>query len=118
MKKSIALLALVLSVSTSVFAKAPVDDLITINPLRTALGVGISVNAVDASKSIVKVYNADGTVHFIDKLANKGTAAKAYLLTNLEEGNYTIEVVTKGQTVKKQIHVYDEDGKKTFFIFQ
>ncbi|MBD1391543.1 hypothetical protein [Mucilaginibacter glaciei] len=119
MKKSITLLALILTLSSALFAKTtPADELITINPLRTALGVGISVNANDASRSVVRIYNADNTIQFIDQLAKKGTAAKAYILKDLEDGNYTIEVATKNQVVKKQIHVYNEDGKKSFFIFQ
>ena len=119
MKKSITLLALILTLGTVAFAKAPADDIISITPLQKTLSIGVSVQKEDAGKSVVTFYNeSTNTAMFKDKLANKGAAAKSYLLDELENGNYTIEVTTDGQTVKERICVYDEDGKKSYFIFQ
>jgi hypothetical protein len=121
MKKSITLLALILA-STVAFAQAPADDNISIIPSQKSLSIGVSVENEDAGKSVVTFYDEDDNVGnfamFKDKLANKGTAAKAYLLDQLETGNYTIEVTSNKQVVKKRICVYDEAGKKTYFIYQ
>jgi hypothetical protein len=122
MKKSITLLALILAVSTVAFAQAPADDNISITPSQKSLSIGVSVENEDAGKSVVTFYNEDYdegiTAMFKDKLASKGTAAKAYLLDKLETGNYTMEVASDKQVVKKRIRVYDEAGKKSYFIFQ
>ncbi|MDB5286105.1 MAG: hypothetical protein JWR05_1054 [Mucilaginibacter sp.] len=122
MKKSITLLALILAVSTVAFAQAPADDIISIIPSPKSLSIGVSIENEDAGKSVVTFYNEGdneaNTAMFKDKLASKGTAAKAYLLDELETGNYTMEVASDKQVVKKRIHVYDEAGKKTYFIFQ
>lgn len=122
MKKSITLLALILSVSTAIFASpvknATANDDIIINSLQKELTISVSVKHENAGKSLVTVYNDANTVLFKDKLANKGAASKAYLLNELENGNYTIEVSAGAQTVTKQIHVYDENGKKTYFFLQ
>jgi hypothetical protein len=121
MKKSITLLALFLA-STVAFAQAPADDNISIIPSQKSLSIGVSVENEDAGKSVVTFYDEDDNVGnfamFKDKLASKGVAAKAYLLNELETGNYTIEVISDKQVVKKRICVYDEAGKKTYFIYQ
>jgi hypothetical protein len=121
MKKSITLLALFLA-STVAFAQAPADDNISIIPSQKSLSIGVSVENEDAGKSVVTFYNEDYdegiTAMFKDKLASNGAAAKAYLLDKLETGNYTMEVASDKQVVKKRIRVYDEAGKKSYFIFQ
>ena len=119
MKKSITILALILTLGTVAFAKAPANDIVSITPSQKSLSIGISVQKEDAGKSIVTFYNeSSNTMMFKDKLASKGPATKVYLLDELETGNYTIEVATGGQIVKERICVYDEDGKKSYFIFQ
>ena len=121
MKKSITLLALFLA-STVAFAQAPADDNISIIPSQKSLSIGVSVENEDAGKSVVTFYdegdNEANTAMFKDKLASKGTAAKVYLLDELETGTYTMEVTSNKQIVKKRICIYDEAGKKTYFIFQ
>lgn len=122
MKKSITLLALILSVSTAIFANpvknVSANDDIIINSLQKELTIGVTVKQENAGKSLVTIYNDANTVLFKDKLANKGAASKAYLLNDLENGNYTIEVYAGAQSVAKHIHVYQENGKKTYFFFQ
>jgi hypothetical protein len=118
MKKSITLLAIILAVSTVSFAQVPADDNISIIPSQKSLSIGVSVENEDAGKSVVTFYDEDNTAMFKDKLASNGTAAKAYLLNELETGNYTMEVTNDKQVVKKRIRVYNEAGKKSYFIFQ
>jgi len=45
-----------------------------------------------------------------------GNRSKGYILTTLENGDYTMEVTSNKQIVKKNIHVYDEGKTKTFIV--
>ena len=38
------------------------------------------------------------------------------MVTSLETGDYTVEVVSKGQTVKKQMHVYEDGNAKIILL--
>jgi len=117
MKTSIKLTALLLLASAGLFAATPAKTIkadapsVTISSL--ASNKGIAVKAADA-KSIVMIYDQDKNVLRKDVLA--GNASKGYILNTLENGNYTLEVTSNNQTVKKNIHVYDEDKTKTFIV--
>jgi hypothetical protein len=120
MKNTIKLTALALLISTGLFAatsakanvKAPASaNVITVS----AKGVIVKVDN-SAAKSIVMIYDKDGNVIRKDILSgNKGTE-KAYVLNQLDYGDYTMEVTSNKQVVKKAIHVYDEDQTKTFIV--
>ncbi|MEO6978635.1 MAG: hypothetical protein ABI113_09665, partial [Mucilaginibacter sp.] len=60
------------------------------------------------------IYDQDKNVLRKDVLTANGS--KGYVLSSLENGNYTMEVTTAGQVVKKNIHVYNEDQTKTFIV--
>jgi len=117
MKASIKLTALLLLAATGVFAATPVKPAkaevpaVTISTL--ASNKGIAVKAAEA-KSVVMIYDQDKNVLRKDVLAGNGS--KGYILNNLENGNYTLEVTSNNQTVKKNIHVYNEDKTKTFIV--
>jgi uncharacterized protein (DUF2249 family) len=117
MKNSIKLTALFLLATTGLFAATPAKALTadvhtaTISSLTS--NKGIAVKAADA-KSIVMIYDQDKNVLRKDVLASN--SSKGYILNTLENGDYTMEVTTNKQTVKKNIHVYDEGKNKTFII--
>jgi hypothetical protein len=48
----------------------------------------------------------------------KSDVERGYVLTDLEDGDYIMEVTTNNQVVKKTLHVYEENDQKTFFIYQ
>lgn len=117
MKASIKLTALFLLATTSLFAAVPAKALKTDATAVTfstlAANKGIAVKAADA-KSIVMIYDQYKNVLRKDVLA--GNTARGYILNTLENGDYTLEVTSNKQTVKKNIHVYNEGQTKTFII--
>src|ERR1700744_1338069 len=123
MKKSIALAALLLVIGTSVFAAASAkstgsQDEISFVPLKSDNGFGIQIEKETAGKSIVIVYDNNGDVIFKDLLSKGASGTRGYIISSLEYGDYTVEVVSNKQTVKKQMHVYDDGTAKSFFFYQ
>ena len=124
MKKSITLAALLLVIGTSVFAAAPAkltstsQDEVSFVPLKSDNGFGVQINKETAKKSIVIVYDNEGNVLFKDLLSKGASGTKGYLIDNLEYGNYTVEVYSKNQAVKKQLHIYDDGAAKSYFFMQ
>ncbi|HZX59624.1 MAG TPA: hypothetical protein VFE54_12895 [Mucilaginibacter sp.] len=119
MKKTIALAALILGLGTSVFAavpaklKAPKAEKVSFTSLKDDKGFGVSV---EAGKSIVMFYDANNNVIFKDLLSKGGAAVKGYVVTGLEDGDYTVEVAANKSVVTKHIHVYDEGQKKSYIF--
>ena len=127
MKTSIKLTAVLLLASTSIFAATPsktktpateADSYITFSSLPSQMGIDVKVARNDAGKAIVMFYDQDHNVILKDVLKVSGTMEKGYILSKLENGDYTMEVTLNKQVVKKAIHVYDEDQTKTFIVLQ
>ena len=127
MKTSIKLTALLLLSSTGIFAatssktKAPAakaNEEITFSSLPSKIGIDVKVGRQDEGKAIVMFYDQDHNVILKDVLPASGSMEKGYILSKLENGDYTMEVTLNKQVVKKAIHVYDEDQAKTFIILQ
>ncbi|HTE01085.1 MAG TPA: hypothetical protein VK668_17465 [Mucilaginibacter sp.] len=125
MKKSITLAALLLVMGTSVFAATSAksdskksSSEITFAPLSADRGFTVKVDKQEAGKSLVMIYDRDQNVMFKDLLTKGAVAQKGYVITDLENGDYTVEVVSNNQTVKKQMHVYNEGNEKTYFFYE
>ena len=126
MKTSIKLTALFLLASTGIFAatlsktKAPAtaESNITFSSLPSKMGIDVKVARSGECKAIVMFYDQDRNVMLKDVLSASGTMEKGYILSKLENGDYTMEVTLNKQVVKKAIHVYDEDHTKTFIVLQ
>jgi len=122
MKNSIKLTALFLLASASLFAAtpskgtAPSDDQVTFSSLPSQKGVEIKVESTVPSKAIVMVYDANDNVIFKDALPAGKSMEKGYILNQLENGDYTIEVKENKSDVKKEIHVYTEYERKAFLV--
>src|SRR5579859_6478585 len=112
MKKSIALAALLAVLGTSVFAATTVKsgdgstDEISFVQMKEDNAFGVKIDKETAGKAVVIVYDDAQNVIFKNVLSKGESGEKSYLITSLEAGDYTVEVVSKGQTVKKQMHVY------------
>ena len=115
MKTSIKLAAAAFVLSAGLFAAVPSKAAVTFSSLNSNNGVAVKVDEATTGKAIVIIYDEDGNVLRKDALSSKKTE-KDYILSKLENGDYTIEVTSDKQVVKKQIHVYDEDQTKTFII--
>jgi hypothetical protein len=125
MKKSITLVALLLAIGTTVFAATPAKttdksakDEISFVQLKSDQGFGVQIDKETAGKSIVIIYDNEHNVIFKDLLSKGASGTKGYLVTSLETGDYTVEVVTKGQSVEKKMHIYDDGEAKSYFFYQ
>ena len=124
MKKTIKLAALFLLVSATFATVASAkgttlaDDQITFTSLPSLNGLAIKVESTQPSKAIVTVYDADHNVIFKDSMPAYKAMEKGYVLDQLENGDYTIVVKENKSEVKKQVHVYDQDGAKSFIVIQ
>ncbi len=127
MKKSIQLSALFLLFSTGLFAATPVDgpnridinQVVSVNALRSsAIGVSVSVSGALSNKSFMTITDMAGNKLYSDNLSTKPGLVKGYNLSELEDGDYIITIFANKQELKKQIHIYEEYGKKTYFIMQ
>jgi len=125
MKKSIALAALLAVLGTSVFAATvpvktdnKVTDEVTFVQQKKDDAFGVTIAKETAGKAIVIIYDDAHNVIFKDVLSKGNSAGKSYIISSLETGDYTVEVVSKDQTVKKQMHVYEDGDEKSYFFYQ
>ena len=128
MKTSIKLTALLLLAGTGLFAATPSTvkggdvpakkDLVTFSALKSDIGVAVNVQKSDAGKTVVLILDKDQNVIYKDALPQGTNTEKGYNFSQLENGDYTIEVISNKQVVKKDVHIYDEDEKKMFFVKQ
>lgn len=122
MKASIKFTALLLLAGASVFAAVPAkavapakSPVITFSSLPADKGVGVKVEN-ESGKAIVTITDKDGNVLRKDALSSAKGFEKGYILTSLDNGDYTITVTTNGKVAKEDIHVYDEGQIKMFIV--
>ena len=128
MKTSIKLTALFLLAGTGLFAAVPSTiktgdvpakkDIITFSAMKSNTGLAVNVEKFNAGKIVVIIRDKDSNVIFKDGLPQGKSMEKGYILNQLEDGDYTMEVVSNKEVVKKDIHVYEEDGARTFLVKQ
>jgi len=124
MKKSIKLILLLVVASTWLFAtpvtnstgRQPGDAKITFSTLPGKNGIEIKVKKAEAGKAIIIIYNNDGTILRKDVWSHSTVLEKGYVLSQLEVGDYSVEVTVNKQIVKQAIHVYMEGSNKTFIL--
>ena len=122
MKKAIKLSAILLLVSTSIFAgtskSAILKDEISVQSVAKPLVVGIAIQKETAGKTYVTFYDNANNEIMTDYLSGKQSVEKNYNLSQLDLGTYTMAITSNNRVVKKQIKVYEEFGEKTFVILQ
>ena len=117
MKHSIKLLAMGLLLSTGLFAAVPVKHntpktasikkMVSFTQLPTRRGIEIKLNDPTAGKAAVIIYDWNNDIVWKEPLSSKKGLDKALVLSQLDNGNYTVEVVIDKQMVaKKTAHVY------------
>jgi hypothetical protein len=125
MKNSIKLSALFLLLSAGIFATTsanatdhPVrsEEKVTVSAMQKGRGVYVNVLNTDSHKSYVMVFDQEDNILLKDFLPNEAAVTKGYVLTDLDNGNYTIAVISNNEVVKKKVHVYLENNQKTFFF--
>ena len=126
MKKSFTLAALLLVLSTGLFAATPTKKLgnddankaIVVQAMRNALGFGVSIYNAGTAKASVTITDKNNNVILFDKLAKGKSVEKAYNLSELETGDYQLVVNADNSQVTKKLHVYEEYGKKAYVFLQ
>ena len=121
MKKTLTIAALILMAGTSVFAtpgksKAPKANN-TVSFTEPAKDNTFSVK-VAAEKSVVIIYDQDGNAFFKDLVSKGLPTEKSYDVSNLENGDYTVEIKSEKSDIKKQMHVYDNGQGKSYLFIQ
>ncbi len=81
-------------------------------PLHQKGGFAIMVDKQQPGKSMVIIYDQDKNVVFKDCLTKGTRAEKKYILSNLNNGDYTVEVYSKVHDIKTPFYVYDTGQKK------
>jgi hypothetical protein len=126
MKKSFTLAALLLVLSTGLFAAAPAakttdeggKNNFILQSLRTALGFGISIQDTKTAQAIVTITDKNERVILSDNLAQGKSVEKGYNLSELETGDYKLVINADNEKVIKTLHVYEEYGNKTYVFLQ
>lgn len=125
MKNSFKLTALFLLATTGLFAAVPSKtktkvalkkDMVTFSTLPSRRGIEIKVNKDAPGKAIVMIYNYENDVVWKDAMKDNKNMEKGYILNQLDNGNYTIEVTLNKQVVKKTAHVYYRGDSKLVTI--
>jgi len=115
-KSTTALIALVL-LSTGVFAAAKMSadtvkkDQPTISPVSAVINydsnntdIDINIDKAVSGESMVTIYDASGTVLLNDKFtSDTPTIKKSYSLGDIEDGDYTISVISNDQVSKSVV---------------
>ncbi|QXV67521.1 hypothetical protein INP83_10690 [Mucilaginibacter sp. 21P] len=127
MKKSIVITALfsVLGLGTLFANAAPaktngndIDKAVVINGLTSKMVVTVSVTDNLEKEPMVQINDSEGNNLFKKAISSKTGETKAFNISNLELGDYTLIVTTGKQSIEKQVRVLDLDGKKSYFIFE
>jgi hypothetical protein len=85
----------------------PMDkQVVSIIPLKNDRGFAVRVDKMLPGKSVVMVYNENNDEIFSDRLTKGTTGEKKYLLRELDNGKYTVEVYSKGHDIKTNFYIY------------
>ena len=116
MKKIISLTGLLLFASTGIFAATPlkptnpntasIKKMVTFSTLPSKRGIEIKLNQNTPEKATLIIYNYENDVVWKDALGKNKPTQKGFILSQLDNGNYTVQVVLNKQIVQKTAHVY------------
>src|ERR1700710_1677201 len=121
MKTPIKLIALFFLLSTGAFAKPSynhnhhimnTNNQVSLIPLHHSRGFAVMVDKAEPGSSVVIVYDSDQNVVFKDCLTKSMRNEKKYLLHELANGQYTVEVYAKGHDVKTKFYIYNKGDRR------
>ena len=116
MKHSLKLAALFLLVNTGLFAALPAKpanldppstNLITFHQLPSKAGVDVQITKKEPGKVVVTIFDEYANVFLKEIIPADQYLKRDYILTKLDNGNYTIEVTSNQKVMKKDFRVYD-----------
>jgi predicted transcriptional regulator len=100
-------------------AAAPAkQNLVLFTSLAKEHGVQVIVHKATPANSSVRIYDAAGNLLVNDALSKKeAVSLKGYDLSQLEDGDYTIQVTANKEVTNRIVHVYnDENNQRSFFF--
>ena len=124
MKKTIKLAAIALLLSSGLFAATPKtpdkmatgkQDKIVFYTLPSQSGIDLRIKKAEPGTTTVTIYDDEGRVLQKD-FVNKTDIRRGYNFTQLDEGDYSIEIVSNGQVFKRKIHIYQEGPVRSFIV--
>jgi hypothetical protein len=129
MKKSIKLTVLALFLSAGICAAAPRAHAgnmpvsnnynIVFYTLPSQQGIDLRVKkSIPGIKTVVMIRDQDGHLLWRDEMKGKMDIRRGYNLTQLDEGDYSIEITTGSAVFKRNIHIYNEGSKRSFIVEQ
>ncbi|PWK76433.1 hypothetical protein LX99_03299 [Mucilaginibacter oryzae] len=130
MKTSIKLSALFFVLSTIVFAAntASAKDNTDINPkvkqtvsydlLDHDRGLKLTMAKSESGRTYVRFYSNDGQLIMKDVVNTKTAVSKGYVFSELDLGDYNLEIASDGKVIKETVHVYLDGDQKSFYIAQ
>ncbi|MBS1502945.1 MAG: hypothetical protein JST32_12840 [Bacteroidetes bacterium] len=117
MKKSIEFAVLFSLISTTVFAEIPANniqhtplkDVVTFSALSSQKGLDVKINKKAPGKAIVFIYDKYGNQLLMDILSKGETKEKVYMFNKLDDGDYTVDVISNKHEARKIICVCDDN---------
>ncbi len=124
MKNSTRLITLFLLATTGLFATVAAglaqpsqsSEKIVFSSLPSLKGIMIHCNKIEPGKAIVIIYDSNKNVMRKDVMPTADTLKKGYIVNQLPEGNYTVEVTANKHVATKAFRVYMEGHTKTFMF--
>lgn len=89
---------------------------VSIIPLKNNRGFAIHVDKAMPGKSLVIINDDAGNTIFKDCLTKGQLAEKKYLLRELENGKYTVEIYAKGHDIKTNFYIYNNGNRRVIDI--
>lgn len=89
---------------------------VSIIPLKHNRGFAIHVDKAMPGKSVVIINDDSGNTVFKDCLTKGTLAEKKYLLRELNNGKYTVEIYAKGHDIRTNFYIYNNGDRRVVDI--
>jgi hypothetical protein len=130
MKTSIKLSALFFLLSAGVFATnaAQAKDNTDLTPkakqtvsydlLDHDRGLKVTLAKSESGRTYVRFYNKDNQLLMKDVVNTKTDVSKGYVFSELDLGEYKLEITTDGKVTNETVRIYQDGDDKLFYIAQ
>ena len=130
MKTSIKLSALFFLLSAGVFATnaAQAKDNTDLTPkakqtvsydlLDHDRGLKLTLAKSESGRTYVRFYNKDNQLIMKDVVNTKTDVSKGYVFSELDLGEYKLEITTDGKVTNETVRIYQDGDNKSFYIAQ
>ncbi|HEY9004268.1 MAG TPA: hypothetical protein VIM89_23130 [Mucilaginibacter sp.] len=85
---------------------------VSLVPLKHSRGFALMVDKNMPGNSMVIIYDSDGDGIFKHQLKSGLNNETKYLTTQLQDGQYTVEVYSKNHDVKTKFYIYNNGSRR------